>query len=107
MVNETEIRTLLEERLRELAERVEEIDDDLHEHEEDDFADRAIETAGDEVLEELGSAGLREIQQIRSALVRLEKGTYGVCTRCGEPVGERRLEAIPHAALCISCAEQN
>jgi RNA polymerase-binding protein DksA len=107
LANDPEIKILLEERLRELAERVEEIDDDLHEHEEDDFGDRAIETAGDEVLEELGSAGLREIQQIRAALVRLEKGTYGVCTRCGEPVGERRLEAIPHAALCISCAEQN
>lgn len=107
MANDPGIKILLEERLRELAERVEEIDDDLHEHEEDDFGDRAIETAGDEVLEELGSAGLREIQQIRAALVRLEKGTYGVCTRCGEPVGERRLEAIPHAALCISCAEQN
>jgi RNA polymerase-binding protein DksA len=107
LANDPGIKILLEERLRELAERVEEIDDDLHEHEEDDFGDRAIETAGDEVLEELGSAGLREIQQIRAALVRLEKGTYGVCTRCGEPVGERRLEAIPHAALCISCAEQN
>jgi RNA polymerase-binding protein DksA len=105
LLNETEIKALLEERLRELTERVEEIDEDLHEHEEDDFGDRAIETAGDEVLEELGSAGLREIQQIRAALVRLDKGTYGVCTRCGQAVGERRLEAIPHAALCITCAE--
>ncbi len=105
-MDETEIRTLLEERLHELSERLEEIDEDLHEHEEDDFADRAIETAGDEVLEGLGSAGQREIQQIRAALVRLDKGTYGTCTRCGQPVGERRLQAIPHAALCFTCAEQ-
>ena len=49
MVNETEIKVLLEERLRELTERVVEIDDDLHEHEEDDFGDRAIETAGDRI----------------------------------------------------------
>jgi RNA polymerase-binding transcription factor DksA len=105
LLNETEIKALLEERLRELSKRVEEIDDDLHEHEEDDFGDRAIETAGDEVLEELGSAGLQEMQQIRAALVRLDKRTYGVCTRCGQEVGERRLEVIPHAALCIRCAE--
>jgi len=105
-VDETEIRTLLEERLRELSERLEEIDEDLHEHKEDDFGDRAIEIAGDEVLEGLGSAGQREIQQIRAALVRLDKGTYGTCTHCGQPVGERRLQAIPHAALCIACAEQ-
>lgn len=106
MLDEIEIRTRLEERLRELSERLEEIDDDLHEHQEDDFGDRAIETAGDEVLEGLGSAGQREIQQIRATLVRLDKGTYGTCTRCGQSVGERRLQAIPHAALCIACAEQ-
>ena len=106
MVDEAQIKTILEDRLLELAERVEEIDDDLHEHEEDDFGDRAIETAGDEVLEELGSAGLQEIQQIRAALVRLDKGTYGTCTRCGKQVDERRLKAIPHTALCITCAEQ-
>lgn len=106
MVDETEIRTLLEERLHELSERLEEIDDDLHEHKEDDSEDRAIEIAGDEVLEGLGSAGQREIQQIRVTLVRLDKGTYGTCTRCGQPVGERRLQAIPHAALCIACAEE-
>ena len=107
MVDETKIRTLLEERLHELSERLEGIDEDLLEHEEDDFADRAIETAGDEVLEGLGSAGQREIQQIRAALVRLGKGTYGTCTHCGEPVGEPRLQAIPHAALCIACADQD
>lgn len=106
MANQTEIRNLLETRLRELTERIEEIDDDLHEHEEDDSEERASEIAGDEVLEELGSTGLREIKQIRSALVRLDKGTYGTCTHCGKPVGDRRLAAVPHAALCIKCAEQ-
>jgi RNA polymerase-binding transcription factor DksA len=107
LVDETEIRTLLEERLNELSERLEGIDEDLLEHEEADFLDRAIETAGDEVLEGLGSAGQREIQQIRVALVRIDKGTYGTCTRCEQPVGERRLQAIPHAAFCIVCAEQD
>lgn len=102
----TRIKILLEERLHELSERLEEIDEDLHDHEEDDFGDRAIETAGDEVLEEIGSAGQLEIQQIRAALVRLDKGTYGTCTHCGQPVGERRLQALPYAAFCIACAEQ-
>ena len=107
MVDETKIKILLEERLHELSERLEEIDEDLHEHQEDDFGDRAIEIAGDEVLEGLGIAGQREIQQIRATLVRLDKGTYGTCTHCGETVGERRLQALPHAAFCIACAEQS
>lgn len=103
-MNLDKVKDTLEARLRELSERVEEIDEDLHEHEEDDFEDRAIEIAGDEVLEELGSAGLREMQQIRSALARLDKGTYGKCTRCGKKIAEARLQAIPEAALCIACA---
>lgn len=105
-MNTDKIRRVLEARLDELSQRVEEIDEDLHEHQEDDFEDRATEIAGDEVLEGLGSAGLREIQQIKSALARLDKGTYGDCTRCGEPIDERRLEAVPHAALCIKCAAE-
>ncbi len=103
-MNLDKVRNTLEARLRELNERVEEIDEDLSEHEEDDSEDRATEIAGDEVLEELGSAGLREMQQIRSALKRLDKGTYGTCTRCGKKIADRRLRAVPEAALCIDCA---
>ena len=106
MAMKTEIRILLEDRLRELTQRIEEIDDDLHEHEEDDFEERASEIAGDEVLEKSGSAGVKEIQQIRAALARLDKGVFGKCTRCGKQIGERRLLAIPQAPLCIKCAGQ-
>lgn len=106
MIDEAKVKATLQKRLHELTHRVEEIDEDLHEHGEIDFEERATEIAGDEVLEGLGSAGLLEIQQINSALARLESGTYGVCTRCGEDIDERRLQAVPHAALCISCAEQ-
>ena len=38
------------------------------------------------------------------ALVRIEKGTYGICEECGKPIAEARLVAIPYAARCIDCA---
>jgi DnaK suppressor protein len=41
--------------------------------------------------------------QVRAALQRLEDGTYGICESCEEPIGERRLDAIPWARLCIRC----
>lgn len=44
------------------------------------------------------------LQQIDGALERLEEGSYGECTRCGEPIGEARLRARPEAGLCIGCA---
>lgn len=41
---------------------------------------------------------------IDAALGRIDDGTYGVCTSCGRPIAEERLEALPWAALCIDDA---
>jgi RNA polymerase-binding protein DksA len=49
-------------------------------------------------LEENSSHVLAEINE---ALARIENGTYGLCGRCGKPIGEERLEALPWATLCI------
>jgi len=38
------------------------------------------------------------------ALVRLADGGYGICGRCGEPIGAERLIARPVASTCIRCA---
>ncbi len=47
---------------------------------------------------------LRDIERLtREALTRMDEGAYGVCTRCGADSGVDRLEAIPYAALCLSC----
>jgi DnaK suppressor protein len=37
------------------------------------------------------------------ALLRIEKGEYGICVSCGKPISRERLEAVPHARLCIEC----
>lgn len=42
--------------------------------------------------------------EIEAALDRLAAGTYGVCVRCGRPIGQGRLEARPTARHCIECA---
>jgi RNA polymerase-binding transcription factor len=57
----------------------------------------------DFALLEMESATL---QRIDEALLRLEKGTYGVCASCGEPVAEARLRAVPFANLCRACQEE-
>jgi len=40
---------------------------------------------------------------IDRALGRIDDGTYGLCESCGNPIPEARLEAVPYAALCMSC----
>lgn len=37
------------------------------------------------------------------ALMRIERGEYGICVSCGKPISRERLEAVPHARLCIEC----
>ena len=46
-------------------------------------------------------AGLARTER---ALAKLDEGTYGICDRCGEPIPERRLEAMPDSVLCVPCA---
>jgi DnaK suppressor protein len=44
------------------------------------------------------------LADVERALEKLADGTYGICDDCREAIGEERLEAIPWATLCISCA---
>ncbi len=46
------------------------------------------------------------LAQVEGALKRIENGTYGICTNCGRPIPEKRLEAIPWAARDVKCEEQ-
>jgi DnaK suppressor protein len=43
------------------------------------------------------------IEEIDAALDKIAEGTYGFCESCGNPVPKARLEALPHARLCVSC----
>jgi DnaK suppressor protein len=44
------------------------------------------------------------LAEVDAALARLDAGTYGVCTRCGEAIPEGRLEVRPTAVTCVGCA---
>ena len=43
------------------------------------------------------------LKKVTEAMGRLQKGDYGFCKTCGEPVGFSRLEARPTAEECINC----
>lgn len=90
-------------RRTELQHRLERIETDLDRPGNPDDDDRAIERNNDEVLEELGGAGQKELEAIEAALDRVTAGTFGVCAKCGEPIADERLKAVPHAALCADC----
>jgi RNA polymerase-binding protein DksA len=45
----------------------------------------------------------RLLYHIDQALERVESGVYGLCHSCQKPIADERLEAVPHARLCIQC----
>lgn len=100
------VRETLTTRLGELRGRVERLEDDLRQPLDDDFGEQAIDRADDEVLDAVEAAALAEIELIEEALVRLDAGTYGICTACGDEIAPKRLEALPACRLWIACAER-
>ena len=43
------------------------------------------------------------LAEINHALEKFDSGTYGLCEQCGKPIEPGRLEALPHANLCVTC----
>lgn len=70
-----------------------------------DFAEQVVQMENDAVLAGIGEATKQELAQINRALAQLDQGSYGQCSSCGQPIGERRMQALPYSDLCIACAE--
>jgi DnaK suppressor protein len=45
------------------------------------------------------------LREVRTALTRIEYGSYGICLNCDEEIGTKRLRAVPWTSLCIACQE--
>jgi DnaK suppressor protein len=71
-----------------------------------DIADQASNAYTKGFLLSIGDAERRLLKQVDDALERIRQETYGQCESCGEVIGERRLEAVPFAKLCIACQEE-
>ena len=67
------------------------------------LADHASEMLDREVDESLEDNAEQLVHEIDIALGRIDAGTYGTCARCGQPIPEERLDAVPYATLCLDC----
>jgi DnaK suppressor protein len=76
----------------------------------------AIDTNPDE-LDRIQQAGEREyamnilernsnrLREVRTALARIDAGTFGICVDCEENINPKRLAAVPWALCCIACQD--
>lgn len=66
---------------------------------------------GTENYDQEFTLGLIESEQgtlelINEALTRIDRGTFGLCVECGDPIARPRLQAIPYTRHCIHCARK-
>lgn len=71
-----------------------------------DVADQAVSSYQKELLFSQGTSGHTQLSQVRSALERINEGSYGECLQCGNTIGAKRLEAVPWTPYCIECQEK-
>src|SRR5690349_6050673 len=71
-----------------------------------DMADQASGNNEVHIQLKLKQTDAKILQAIEEALWRIEKGTYGICRDCGEPIAPARLNAIPWTRVCITCKEK-
>jgi len=108
-INPEEVREKLEKLRHNLKDRVERTHKHIHEREERvsaDFGEQSVEMENQELVIMLDAEARDELRQIDKALHRIAEGCYDQCSKCGEPIMEARLLALPFTETCITCASQ-
>ncbi len=56
-----------------------------------------------QVIYDLIEKDRNHLREIEESLYDIEKGTYGICKRCGKEIEIERMKAKPTAKYCIAC----
>ena len=68
--------------------------------------DNAHEWENAELRSGLMDEAMNELNTVEAALARIEDGTYGICAKCGKEISAARLEVVPEAVVCATCARE-
>ena len=68
-----------------------------------DTVDMSLADVNQEIELRNGERESQLVADIDQALMRIDEGSYGLCARCGQPIDERRLEAMPTARYDAAC----
>jgi RNA polymerase-binding protein DksA len=71
-----------------------------------DWTDAAANDTAVTVLESLSETERQALRRIDRSLQRMDRGDYGKCTVCHEPIDDARLRALPDTDRCVTCAVQ-
>ena len=99
-------RQILQEQLREHVAKVSAEQAAALESDDDgvkDSVDMSLVDVTKEIAFRLTERESQIVADIDQALLRIREGSYGTCARCGKPIDERRLEAVPTARYDAAC----
>ncbi len=88
-------------RIEKITNHLEHPQDDLGHH----WDDQAVAARENDMRKSLLLEAEEGLVHISAALSRIENGTYGECSECGEDIEEGRLNAVPYATKCIKHAQ--
>jgi DnaK suppressor protein len=71
-----------------------------------DSADAAFDSGSDDVVSQLAELEAKELRQIERAMLKLQRGTYGLCEGCQVKIPVARLNALPYSTLCVKCQRE-
>ncbi|MFB0527343.1 MAG: TraR/DksA family transcriptional regulator [bacterium] len=93
----------LKEELLSLVQKTTENEKEYPSSEVGDSIDQAADSSARELLFELNHGERQRLEDIESALRKIEEGRFGVCEKCGNMITKKRLKAVPYARFCIKC----
>lgn len=82
------------------------IQDAMPDSGDEEIADAATSTYTQELDAALARRARDRLSAVEAALQRIQVGQYGTCVHCGKPIAEGRLETLPWAPYCMTCAQE-
>jgi len=104
-----EFRSLLDKREQDLLDEIEKHQTEAREMTDQTTAEpmeRMVNLEGRDTLLQHNDADFKELTEVRGALERLAKGSFGKCIDCGKEISAARLAAIPWTERCIEDQEE-
>ena len=68
-----------------------------------DISDDAVRSYEKKLRGDLEEQEWVKLKQVEAALVKIDNGAYGICTKCEVEILEARLEIMPYTEFCMQC----
>ncbi len=102
-------RNLLESKQQELLDRIQRREEEAREDTDrttPEAMERSVNLEDQDKMLQQADTDFQQLEEIKAALLRIQEGSYGICTACGEQIEPKRLEAVAWTPYCLKDQKQ-